>query len=234
MVRGLEPNLKEVERIQRSAAAGLERYQGSFDHRPQFSRVLFFQIHQLAPLRHRVWLTRNGVKDATSIRTIQVVSQRIERPARAGTHFRLAGAEQCSAERARYRSDAVRMSPPSAGNPPCFGAPPAPDTSTPPAPRSFPLAPPAEWLRAEPPPAPNAAIPSSRYDRTGAPTRRARSRSAAPTPPAACPPPAQSRVRSAGARGPAARPQPRSSATPLLPRCPGPVAPAPRFVCSRR
>src|SRR5260370_17878720 len=102
MVRGLEPNLKEVERIQRSAAAGLERYQGSFDHRPQFSRVLFFQILQLAPLRHRVWLTRNGVKEATSIRTIQVVSQIIERPARALTHFRLACTEQYPTDRTRY------------------------------------------------------------------------------------------------------------------------------------
>src|ERR1700722_443710 len=119
-----------------------------------------------------------------------------------------------------YRSDTGRRSPPSAGNPPGFGAPPAPETSTPPAPGFCPRAPAAEWLPAEPPPAPAAAIPSSRCGQTGAPTHRARSRSAAPTRPAAIPPPARSRVRSVAASGPAARLRPRSSAIPPPPRAP--------------
>src|ERR1022692_722159 len=80
-----------------------------------------------------------------------------------------------------HRSDAGRRWPPSAGNPPGFGGPPAPETSTPPAPGSGPRAPAAGSLPAEPPPAPDAAISSSRCDRTGAPTHRGCSRSAAPT-----------------------------------------------------
>gem|GEM_PF-2132231 len=133
-----------------------------------------------------------------------------------------------------YRSGVRRRWRPSAGSPPAFGVPPAPETSSPPAPESSPRAPAAGSLPAEPPPAPAAATPSSHCDRTGAPAHPARSRSAAPTPPIASPPPAPSRVRTVAASGPAARPQPRSSATPPLPPCPAPVAPAPRFACSRR
>jgi len=81
---------------------------------------------------------------------------------------------------------------------------------------------------------PAVATPSSRCDRTGAPTHPGRSRSAAPTPSAASPPPARSRARSAVANGPAPRPKLRSSAIPPLPPCHGPVAPAPRSACSRR
>src|SRR5579885_596055 len=133
-----------------------------------------------------------------------------------------------------YRSGAERRSLPSAGNPPGFGGPPAPETSTPPAPGSCPRAPAAEWLPAELPPAPVAAIPSSRCGRTGLPTHPARSRSAAPTPPAASPPRAQFRVGINAANGPAARPRLRSSAIPLLLLCPGPVAPTPESACSHR
>src|SRR5207245_577642 len=104
-----------------------------------------------------------------------------------------------------YRSDAERRSPPSAGSPAGFGAPLAPETSTPPAPGSCPPAPAAGSLPGEPPPAPTAATPSSRYDQTGAPAHRDRSRSAAPTRPAANPPPMRSRVRSAAASGRAAQ-----------------------------
>src|SRR5438309_1795086 len=84
-----------------------------------------------------------------------------------------------------------------------------------------------------PPPFPAAPIPSSRCDRTGAPTRPPRSRNAVPTLPIASPPPAPSRVRISAASGPTVRPRPRSSATPRLPPCPGPVAPELRSACSR-
>jgi hypothetical protein len=76
-----------------------------------------------------------------------------------------------------------------------------------------------------------AVIPSSRCDRNAAPTRRARSRSAAPAPPTASPLLVRSRVQINAASGPAARPRPRSSATPP---CPGRVAPAPRSAYTRR
>src|ERR1035441_11060907 len=78
-----------------------------------------------------------------------------------------------------------------------FGVPPAQDTSAPLAPGSCRRALVAGSLPARPPPAPAVAKPSSRCDRTGAPTHQDRSQSAAPTPPAASPPPAPSRVRSA-------------------------------------
>src|ERR1035437_8959306 len=133
-----------------------------------------------------------------------------------------------------YRSGARRRWRPSAGSPPDFGVPPVPDTSEPLAPGSCRRALVAGSLPAKPPPAPAVAKPNSRCDRTGAPTHQDRSQIAAPTPPAASPPPAPSRVRSAAASGPAARPRPHSWAIPPLPPCPGPVAPAPRSAYSRR
>src|SRR5260370_45641 len=132
------------------------------------------------------------------------------------------------------RNDAGRRAPPSAGNPPGFGAPPAPGPSWLPAPPPCLRAPAAGSHPAEAPPVPAAATPNSRCDRTGAPTHPARSRSPAPTPPPASPPPTPSPARSAVAIGPAPRPQLRSSAISPLPLCPGPVAPAPRSACSRR
>src|SRR5712692_7526752 len=146
-----------------------------------------------------------------------------DRPAGVGGSRPSPGARRHTVGRlGAYRSDARRRWSPSAGNPPGFAGPPAPETSTPPAPGSCLRAPAVGWLRAKPPPAPAAAIPSSRCDQTGGPTRRGRSRNAAPTPPAANPPPAQFRVRIIAASGPAALPRPRSSATPPLPPCPGP------------
>src|SRR5205085_2005654 len=89
------------------------------------------------------------------------------------------------------------------------------------------------WPPAEAPPRPTAARSNSRCDRTGAPTHPVHNRSAAAVPPTANPPPAHSRVRTIAASGPAALPQPRSSAIPLLPPCPAPVAPAPRPLLSQ-
>src|SRR5438445_12505615 len=124
-----------------------------------------------------------------------------------------------------YRSDAERRWSPSAGNPRYFGGPPAPETSTPPVPGFCPRAPAVGSLPAEPPPAPAAAIPSSHCGRTGALTRLAHSRSAAPTPPVTSQPPVRFRVRINAASDPAALPRPRSLATQLLPPCPGLVVP---------
>ena len=81
---------------------------------------------------------------------------------------------------------------------------------------------------------PAAAKPNSHCDRTGAPIHPGCSRSAAPTLPAASPLPARSRVHSAVGNAPAPQPPPRSSAIPPLLHGHGPVAPAPRSVCSRR
>ncbi len=115
-----------------------------------------------------------------------------------------------------------------AGSPPGFGVPLAPETSRLLVPKPGPRAPAAGSPPAKPPPAPTAAIPNSRCDRTGAPTRRARSRSAAPTPSIASP---LERSLVFGQSHRAVQQHCRCfvhSAIPPLRRCPGPTAPAPR------
>src|SRR5215468_999731 len=83
-----------------------------------------------------------------------------------------------------YRSDAPRKSSPCAGNLPGCAVPPAPDTSSLPAPRSSPRAPDPGSLPAEARPKPAAAPPTSHYDRNAALTLPGCSRNAAPSPPA--------------------------------------------------
>jgi len=89
-------------------------------------------------------------------------------------------------------------------------------------------------LSAGPPPTPGGATPSSRCGRTGVPTHRVRSRSAALTLLIASRLLAPSRAPINASSDPAVPRPPHPSARPPLPRCPAPTAPAQRSACSRR
>ena len=112
--------------------------------------------------------------------------------------------------------------------------PPGPGTSSPRAPRWRHRAPAAAHCREATPPAPSAATPNSYCDRSGAQETPARSRSAAPVPPAASLLPEPSRDRPNASTGPEAEPPLRSATRPPPPPCPGPVAGARRSADSRR
>ncbi len=124
--------------------------------------------------------------------------------------------------------------PPCAGSLPVGSAPPEPGTSSPRAPRWCHRAPAAARSPEATPPGPFAARPSSRCDRSAAPTPPGRSRSAPTSPPAASPLPGPLPVRQRASSGPGTGPRPRSATRPPLRPCPGPVAQAPPPADSRR